>query len=115
MHHPLSYLHDWNEGDIRNILKKKCDIVLHGHLHVSEFDKIIGMRNETVVIPSGSLYQGRSLVNSYNLATVDLEHRNLTIRYRRYSDMQQAFVKDIDTTGEELDGVLQRRLENARG
>ena len=65
------------------------------------------MRGNLCVIPGGSVYLGRDLVNSYNVATLDIETRKVTVRYRRYSDMQQAFQKDTDTTGDERDGTFE--------
>lgn len=112
MHHPLSYLDDFDSNDIEKILVRKCNILLHGHLHISEFKKIMGMKSELVIIPAGSLYQSRDYVNSYNITTLDIEKRQGTVFYRRYSDMQNAFVKDIDTTGEDLDGSIKFSLNS---
>jgi 3',5'-cyclic AMP phosphodiesterase CpdA len=114
MHHPLSYLSD-HDTDVEKVLQKQCNILLHGHLHKSEFKKIGGIGGNLAVIPVGSLYQGRELVNSYNIATVDFEQYKIVVQYRRYSDMQQEFVKDLDTTGEKLDGCYKFSFSKKMG
>lgn len=104
IHHPLSYLMDFDERDVERILCQRCDILLHGHLHVSEFRDVRPLRGQMRVLPVGSIFQSRELVNSYSIGIVDLKNRDGIIRFRRYSDIQQEFVRDLDTTGEHYDG-----------
>lgn len=110
MHHPLSYLYDFDEADVRTMLLGKCDLLIHGHLHKSEFQGLQDVRGSLALVPGGSLYDARMLVNSYNVGSLDTENRVVEVRYRRYSDVQRAFVRDLDTTGEELDGCIRRVL-----
>ncbi len=67
------------------------------------------------VIPAGALYQGRDLINSYNLVTLDIEQNAAQVVFRRYSDMQQEWLKDLDATGEIKDGKLRFDLQIAPG
>lgn len=106
MHHPAFWLAECEVSDITRLLQTHCDLFLHGHLHVSEFQRVLGMRTELRSIACGSLFQGRDLVNSYNVTTLDLQKATLEVRYRRFSDAQRAFVKDLDSTGDELDGCF---------
>ena len=114
MHHPLSYFMDFDEKDIEMILCQRCDILLHGHLHVSEFRDVRPLRGRMRVVPGGSLFQSRELVNSYSIGTVDLKKRHGVIQYRRYSDINQEFVKDLDTTGEDHNGSYEFSLHGEK-
>lgn len=33
VHHPLSYLADFDSHDVQQIINLRCDFLLHGHLH----------------------------------------------------------------------------------
>jgi predicted phosphodiesterase len=112
LHHPLSYLMDFDERDVESILCQRCDILLHGHLHLSEFRDVRALRGQMRVLPVGSIFQSRELVNSYSIGIVDLKKRDGIIRFRRYSDIQQEFVRDLDTTGDLYDGSFNFSLRS---
>ena len=104
MHHPLAHLADFDKTDLENALVQKDSLLLHGHLHRADFTYFNGLRGRLTVVPAGSLYEARESINSYNVGRIDLDNDTLTVTYRRYSDLQRKFIKDIDTTGEEFDG-----------
>jgi predicted MPP superfamily phosphohydrolase len=110
MHHPRSYLVDFDETQLTELLVRRCDVLIHGHLHVSDFKGLASMQRALAVVPCGSLFQGDDRVNSYNVSRVNLKNRRLVVRYRRYSELQKEFVKDLDTTGDERDGQFSAKL-----
>ena len=110
IHHPLSYLQDFDQKDVKQLLNTNCHFLLHGHLHESEFERVDTLKGKLIVIPSGAVYQGRELVNSYNYVTIDAELKRAWVMFRRFSDRQGEWLKDLDTTGENWDGVIQFEL-----
>lgn len=112
MHHPLSYLNDFDYQAAIRLMGRDCDFLLRGHLHESDFERKTSLQGELIVIPSGAVYQDRKLVNSYNLVVLDPERRKARAHFRRYSDMQEKWLKDLDVTGEDNDGELLFDLSN---
>jgi 3',5'-cyclic AMP phosphodiesterase CpdA len=106
MHHPLSYLNDFDNQDVVRLMSRDCNFLLRGHLHESDFERKTSVQGDLIVIPSGAVYQDRKLVNSYNLVVLDPGSRKARVLFRRYSDMQEAWLKDLDVTGEDNDGEL---------
>jgi CheY-like chemotaxis protein/UDP-2,3-diacylglucosamine pyrophosphatase LpxH len=104
MHHPFAYLADFDRDDLQNCLIRHHSMLLHGHLHKADFSSLDSLQGRMNVAPCGSLYQGRQWINSYNVGRVDLDSATMVVTYRRYSDVQRTFIKDLDTTGEARDG-----------
>lgn len=106
MHHPLSYLQDFDRRDVEAQLSRSCHFLLRGHLHEADFERRTSLKGEMVVVPAGAVYQGRELVNSYNFVVLDADQSTARAVFRRYSDVQQEWLKDLDATGELRDGEL---------
>ncbi len=106
IHHPLNYLSDLESSDMNNFFLKNFDILLHGHLHRNNFQNIHQAAGNSITIPTGALFQGDNLISSYNIGIFDNDSKDLLIKYRRYSDIQQCWIKDLDITGEENDGEI---------
>ena len=99
MHHPLSYLRDFDSRDVELELKRSSSFLLRGHLHEADVERTTSLRGNLIVIPAGALYQSRDLVNAYNFVLLDFGQAQAQIVLRRYSDVQQAWLKDLDATG----------------
>jgi len=106
MHHPLSYLRDFDRRDVETQLSRSCHFLLRGHLHEADVERRTSLQGEMMVIPAGAVYQRRELVNSYNFVVLDFEQAKARVVFRRYSDVQQEWLKDLDSTGEMRDGEL---------
>jgi 3',5'-cyclic AMP phosphodiesterase CpdA/CheY-like chemotaxis protein len=111
MHHPLSYLYDFDRNDVANLLSRGCHFLLHGHLHEADVERRASLKGEMIVIPAGAIYQGRELINSYNYVTLDFERSRAQVIFRRYSDAQREWLKDLDATGETADGESEFDLQ----
>ena len=111
MHHPLSYLRDFDSRDVETVLSRGCHFLLRGHLHEADVERKTSLKGEMIVIPAGAVYQGREAINSYNFGVLDLEHAKARVVFRRYSDVQREWLKDLDATGEARDGELEFNLQ----
>lgn len=58
LHHPLSWLCEGEERELRAILRKEFDVVLHGHEHDGAADVMHRQRRGMVEIGAGAAYAG---------------------------------------------------------
>lgn len=108
MHHPLSYLREFDRKGVETALTTTgCEFLLRGHLHEADVERKTSTKGNLLTIPAGAIFQGRDLINSYNFVTLDVERREARIIFRRYSELQRAWLKDLDATGEDKDGEMQ--------
>lgn len=104
MHHPINWLMGVDKDSFEN-LNKKCDFILHGHLHEPSFNQIYAPGREYTISAAGSCFDKRLTLNSYNFAQLDLKNRKGTVYLRIYSDKDGGFwTKDTMTYSEAPDG-----------
>lgn len=115
MHHPTSWLKEFDERDIDRWLGSKFDFVLRGHLHKPNFIIQEALGVDLINIPAGSVYKNREWLNGYNLVKIDFENRVGRIILRRYSAQRLEWVKDVQSTGDKLDGEKEFKLRGALG
>lgn len=106
MHHPTSWLKEFDELDVQHWLDSGCDFVLRGHLHVPNFIADSALGGDTITIPAGSIYKNRDRLNGYNLVQLNFGTGKGQILLRRYSEERHEWVKDIQSTGDRLDGEV---------
>lgn len=84
LHHPLSWLQPGDQSTSKARLYKRCDFILHGHLHEQAIEGIVTPDGQTVVIPGGACYNRTRFPNNYNLVQWDMDARTGQIHFRRY-------------------------------
>ncbi|HWW73885.1 MAG TPA: metallophosphoesterase [Pyrinomonadaceae bacterium] len=99
MHHPLSWLADFDRDFAEEQFYKTCHFVLHGHQHLPRVHVIQSTIGDTVNIPAGTLYSRRfetnpRYTNSYNFAHLDLGERRGTVYLRRWDERRNSWVED---------------------
>lgn len=111
VHHPLSYLADFDASDVQALLNRRCDFVLHGHLHETGAARFADPDSEVFYFAAGAAYQGRGDALGYNRVTLDLEAGSASVTLRRYSDKQAGFwAPDTTAYRHAPDGILRFRL-----
>lgn len=101
IHHPISWLYEEDKTDIENMLRIHCQIILHGHLHRSDFQIINSIKGQQIIIPAGAIYTGRRISNSYNITSLNFTTKKIRIMPRRYFDGPRKFLRDIETLGDD--------------
>jgi len=81
-------------------------------MHGADVVCISSLRGGCAVIPAGSTYQSRRSVNAYNIVEVDVATGECRALLRRYSDKAREWQRDIESTGDEADGVAGFPLKN---
>jgi predicted MPP superfamily phosphohydrolase len=103
MHHPLNWLQQWDQKDVKQILREKCHFVLHGHVHETTMDFLGRPDPSTMTISAGALFkkyeQGDiyTCMHAYNIVQLDLANQRGTIYFRRFDPVNQRYGVD-DTT-----------------
>jgi predicted MPP superfamily phosphohydrolase len=114
LHHPLEWLNEEVERfQIERQIEAKCNFILHGHWHDSQFYEKKSNSGDIIYIPTGALYQGVDYPNGYNLVQFDLDSKQGKIFFRRYyhdSAKGPVWMKDIVATGESKDGINDFKL-----
>ena len=72
MHHPVSWLKEFEETLIENTLIKDTHIVLRGHVHQGDIRSIEKNNARLIVFTAGATYESRTSVNSYSFGKLDL-------------------------------------------
>ena len=72
MHHPVSWLKEFEELSIENALIENTHIILRGHVHQVDTSSIEKNNERLVVFTAGASYETRTSVNSYSFGKLDL-------------------------------------------
>jgi predicted phosphodiesterase/CheY-like chemotaxis protein len=117
LHHPLDWLNEDDRYEIKKRLEAKCEVILHGHLHMPRLEMVASTAGQATYIPVGAIYEDREFLNGYNFVQLDLASGNGTVFLRRYNDTGPSgavWMKDIQSTGDELDGRIEFHLRQQR-
>lgn len=111
MHHPFSYLTDFDAHDVQGLLNARCDFLLHGHLHALGVVNVASPDSEVFHLAAGATYQGRSELLSYNILEADLAAGRFQVFIRRYADQGGGFwAADTSMYRAAPDGVIDVKL-----
>lgn len=111
VHHPLSFLTEFDLSDVRAILNSRCDFLLHGHVHNFGVVNVVSPDSEVFHLAAGVTYQGRNELLAYNIVSLDLENGRANVAMRRYSDREGGFwAPDTSTYRAAPNGILSLTL-----
>lgn len=102
LHHPFSWLFEFDANHAEERLREKCHFILHGHHHKPGVQVEMCTMGKSVIIPAGASYGTRLVddpryINAYNFVHVDFTTSEGTIYLRRWSDQRNTFREDIDS------------------
>lgn len=109
VHHPLSYLMDFDASDVQALLNRRCDFVLHGHLHETEAARFADPDSELFYFAASAAYDNRREGLGYNRVTVDLDDGRASVALRRYAD-KGFWAPDTSAYERAPDGILHFHL-----
>ncbi|MFL5385818.1 MAG: tetratricopeptide repeat protein [Longimicrobiaceae bacterium] len=92
VHHPLEWLSNVEESNIRRALEKNTDLILRGHLHNTDVQSTASASGGILHLAAGAAYQTRKWPNRALYSTFD--RGAVTIFPIRYEDEPEAWVVD---------------------
>jgi len=84
MHHPISWLSEVEQVNIKSSLHDKFDIVARGHLHKNEIEQIADLSASTLFVAAGACYQTKRYPNTASICT--WRDKTIELRPIRYFD-----------------------------
>lgn len=99
LHHPVSWLTEFDRDRIKGRLLKDVDCILCGHLHKGEVESVNGTQGECVIIPAGAAYDRRDHANGYNFVSVNLTTKKGTV-FLRCWNKKDCWREDVDCATE---------------
>ncbi len=93
MHHPISYLRDFERNEIKRRVYGAFSFLLTGHSHEPDIDLVQPIdNNKIILISGGSLFFRREYFNGYSIINYSLDENNGTVNLREYIDRSRSFV-----------------------
>lgn len=84
-HHPVAWLHEWDQVSCHKRLLPEVDFYHRGHLHQEDVSLASSPERPCLAIAAGSSHATRFYANSYNVVELDLGAGTCTVRPFRYS------------------------------
>jgi len=102
MHHPFSWLTEFDRNTTKSRVCEVMNIVLHGHEHMPEVESTRGSAGDRIVVSGGASYDRRRpndprYRSAYNFVHLDLESGLGTVYLRRWNDSRSRWDADSDT------------------
>ncbi len=99
MHHPFSWLAEFDRNRVEESLKKACHFVLHGHEHQPKFSLARELSGECGMVPAGACYERRTAsnpryTNAYNFVRLNFDSGEGDIFLRMWSDRRKEWMAD---------------------
>jgi predicted phosphodiesterase len=82
MHHPWSYLDDFEESNLKDTIRQKSNILLTGHCHKLDHSIIERPNQKILEFSCGSCYQNSNFPNTYHLIEVDFLKKIVSVHMR---------------------------------
>ncbi len=108
MHHPLLDLKEFDRVNCEQHFRQFHDIVLRGHLHLSDAVSHQAGSGGFVELASGSLHEAHESRNKFHI--IDIEEDASTIQIRTYAWTQQRWILDRNEYPESHDGIFRWTL-----
>lgn len=86
LHHPYSYLREFDGEESELRLQKDYLIVLRGHLHKEKSRVILSPDSSSLELAAGSSYAGSDYPNAFQLIELDADASSVCVHYRLWKD-----------------------------
>ncbi len=105
-HHPMETLLSIDRSEIEGTIRKSFDFLLNGHLHDANILQQCDLAGDINIVKAGPVFDSSNMPNSYNIVQLDLSTGMGKVILRKYNEKRNEWQKDIESTGEEKDGVI---------
>jgi formylglycine-generating enzyme required for sulfatase activity/predicted phosphodiesterase len=103
LHHPFSWLAEFDSNNVKRQLQTAAHFVLSGHVHQAAIRAERGTDGDSIALPAGASYDRRNsadqwYVNSFNFVHLDPEAGIGTAYVQRWSEINTSWISDYETT-----------------
>lgn len=113
VHHPFSWLCDFDERDCSRRMFAESDLILSGHVHDPLPQVLATPFGRCLVSCAGAVFDGRTF-NGFSIIEIDTESLEGTVFLFRYYDDRRAFDKDLFIVADGVFPFSLARLSDAR-
>jgi len=91
IHHSINWLIGFEQRLVKKFFYENFNLVFIGHEHIEQPELVNFNDEDTLILNSASLFQGRSNINGYSLLNYNFENKKLDIYVREYDDREHKF------------------------
>jgi hypothetical protein len=111
MHHPFSYLAEWDGEEAEASLQHHFAVVLRGHLHKQKQEQRVSDPNRPILlVTAGSCYSGSKYPNAYQLMELRPDSGEARIHLRTWDGLK--WIADRNAHEDGPTGVITRQLRS---
>ncbi|MCK6514719.1 SUMF1/EgtB/PvdO family nonheme iron enzyme [Myxococcota bacterium] len=82
LHHPWSYLQEQDQGVVEEEIRRRCGVILHGHLHQQKARIASDPDRDVLQLAAGASYAGSKWANAYQLLELDPKRGEARVHFR---------------------------------
>jgi hypothetical protein len=112
MHHPWSYLAEFDASEAEPTVHARCQLVLRGHLHRTNARRLTYTDKACVEVAAGAAYAGSGHPNAFQWVTIEPATQGFRVHYRVWSDGR--WISDRNQVPESPDGIAEFTLSSAK-
>ena len=112
VHHPWSFLAEFDSREVDPAMRREMDVVLGGHLHAQESKMMFDPDNACAELAAGCVYDGSQYPNSFQLVELLPVSRQVRIHYRLWRNGQ--WIADRNAYQECPDGIVTLSLDRPK-
>lgn len=110
MHHPLNWLRDWSQHELKTLLRDNFALVLSGHVHDQDLFHSIQHEGALVECSAPPLFTNKTASLGYAIISV-CEHGVTQVIYRQWTG-KSSFVRGVNFSNNDDGVVLIREKSN---
>lgn len=95
MHHPIEWLTDWSQKEIKALLNKDFALCLSGHAHDQSVYHSISQGQSAIHLSAPPLFTNKTDLLGYSIILLSSNHEVSTITYRQWTK-NQTFLSGVD-------------------
>ena len=103
MHHPFSFLAEWDSREVLPAIRAPCGVLLRGHLHEADPSLTVGPHTELLELAAGAVHDTERIPLSWQFVELDPFAGQARVHLFTWQRQRQAWVPDRNRA--EPDGV----------
>ena len=91
VHHSINWLQGFEQQLVKKFYYRNFNLVFIGHEHMEQPELVNFNDEDTLIINSASIFQGRNNINGYSLLDYSFINKSMDIYVREYDDRESKF------------------------